>query len=36
MYDTITAAIQELMAGKATPSSFAKTVQSDYSKFHKS
>ena len=36
MYDTITAAIQELMAGKTTPSSFAKTVQSDYSKFHKS
>jgi raffinose/stachyose/melibiose transport system substrate-binding protein len=36
MYDTITAAIQELIAGKTTPSSFAKTVQSDYSKFHKS
>ena len=36
MYDTITAAIQELMAGKTTPSSFAKKVQSDYSKFHKS
>lgn len=36
MYDTITAAIQELMAGKSTPSSFAKTIQSDYSKFHKS
>ena len=36
MYDTITAAIQELMAGKTTPSSFAKTVQSDYAKFHKS
>ncbi len=34
MYDTITAAIQKLMAGKATPSSFAKTIQSDYSKFH--
>jgi raffinose/stachyose/melibiose transport system substrate-binding protein len=36
MYDTITAAIQELMAGKSTPASFAKTIQSDYSKFHKS
>jgi raffinose/stachyose/melibiose transport system substrate-binding protein len=36
MYDTITAAIQELMGGKTTPSSFTKTVQSDYSKFHKS
>jgi raffinose/stachyose/melibiose transport system substrate-binding protein len=34
MYDTITAAIQELMAGKATPASFAQKVQSDYSKFH--
>jgi raffinose/stachyose/melibiose transport system substrate-binding protein len=36
MYDTITAAIQELIGGKKTPSSFAQTVQSDYSKFHKS
>ena len=35
MYDTITAAIQELMAGKTSPSAFARTVQSDYSKFHK-
>jgi raffinose/stachyose/melibiose transport system substrate-binding protein len=34
MYDTITAAIQELLAGKATASSFAATVNSDYSKFH--
>jgi raffinose/stachyose/melibiose transport system substrate-binding protein len=34
MYDTVTAAIQKLMAGKDTPSSFAKTVQSDYAKFH--
>jgi raffinose/stachyose/melibiose transport system substrate-binding protein len=34
MYDTVTAAIQELMAGKATPQSFVKTVQSDYEKFH--
>jgi len=36
MYDTITAAIQKLMAGKSTPPSFAKTIQSDYSSFHKS
>jgi raffinose/stachyose/melibiose transport system substrate-binding protein len=36
MYDTVTAAVQELMAGKATPSSFAKKIQSDYSKFHSS
>ena len=36
MYDTITAAIQKLMAGKDTPSSFAKTVQSDYQKQVKS
>ncbi len=36
MYDTVTAAIQELMAGKADPASFTKKVQSDYSKFHKS
>jgi raffinose/stachyose/melibiose transport system substrate-binding protein len=36
MYDTITAAIQELMAGKTAPSSFANTIQSDYSKFHES
>jgi hypothetical protein len=36
MYDTVTAAVQELMAGKATPSSFAKKIQSDYSKFHTS
>jgi raffinose/stachyose/melibiose transport system substrate-binding protein len=35
MYDTITAAIQELLAGKATPESFAAKVHSDYSKFHK-
>jgi raffinose/stachyose/melibiose transport system substrate-binding protein len=36
MYDTITAAIQELMAGKKSPSAFASTVNSDYTKFHKS
>ena len=34
MYDTITAAIQELMAGKKTPQDFTSTVNSDYSKFH--
>jgi raffinose/stachyose/melibiose transport system substrate-binding protein len=34
MYDTITAAIQELLAGKQTPAQFAGTVQSDYKKFH--
>ena len=35
MYDTLTAAVQKLMAGKSTPSKFADEVQSDYSKFHK-
>jgi raffinose/stachyose/melibiose transport system substrate-binding protein len=34
MYDTITAAIQELMAGKKTPQAFTSTVNSDYAKFH--
>jgi raffinose/stachyose/melibiose transport system substrate-binding protein len=34
MYDTITAAIQELMAGKKTPQEFTSAVNSDYSKFH--
>jgi raffinose/stachyose/melibiose transport system substrate-binding protein len=34
MYDTITAAIQELLAGKVTPQAFASKVNSDYSKFH--
>ena len=35
MYDTITAAIQELMAGKIDAASqFANEVHSDYSKFH--
>jgi raffinose/stachyose/melibiose transport system substrate-binding protein len=34
MYDTITAAIQELLAGKKTPTQFVDTVQSDYAKFH--
>ena len=34
MYDTITAAIQELLAGKTTPQAFTSKVNSDYSKFH--
>jgi raffinose/stachyose/melibiose transport system substrate-binding protein len=34
MYDTITAAIQELMASKQTPQQFTSTVNSDYAKFH--
>jgi raffinose/stachyose/melibiose transport system substrate-binding protein len=33
MYDTITAAVQELMAAKATPEEFVAKVQSDYEKF---
>jgi raffinose/stachyose/melibiose transport system substrate-binding protein len=33
MYDTITAAIQELMAAKATPDEFVAKVQADYEKF---
>jgi len=35
-YDTVTAAIQELMAGKLTPAAFAKKLDADYLKFHKS
>ena len=35
MYDTITAAIQELLAGKTTPQAFVDKVHADYSKFHK-
>jgi raffinose/stachyose/melibiose transport system substrate-binding protein len=35
MYDTITASIQKLIAGKSTPASFVSEVQSDYAKFHK-
>jgi hypothetical protein len=35
MYDTITASVQKLMAGKSTPAKFVAEVQSDYSKFHK-
>jgi hypothetical protein len=34
MYDTITAAIQELLAGKASAGDFVNKVNSDYSKFH--
>ena len=34
MYDTSTAAIQELLAGKKTPSQFVDAIQSDYKKFH--
>jgi len=36
MYDTSTAAIQELLASKTAPASFVAKIQSDYSKFHKS
>ena len=35
MYDTITASVQKLMAGRSTPRQFVDEVQSDYSKFHK-
>ena len=34
-YDTVTAAIQELMGGKLTPTAFAKKLDADYLKFHK-
>ncbi len=34
-YDTVTAAIQELMGGKLTPAAFAKKLDADYLKFHK-
>lgn len=34
MYDTLTASIQELMAGKTTPQAFVDTVQTDYATFH--
>jgi len=34
MYDTSTAAIQELLASKTAPASFVAKIQSDYSKFH--
>ena len=35
MYDTITASVQKLMAGRSTPATFVDEIQSDYSKFHK-
>jgi raffinose/stachyose/melibiose transport system substrate-binding protein len=34
MYDTSTAAIQELLAKKTTPDEFAATIQEDYAKFY--
>lgn len=34
MYDTITAAVQELMGAKATAQEFVGKVQTDYEKFH--
>lgn len=34
-YDTITAAIQELLAGKITPQAFVAKLDADYLKFHK-
>jgi raffinose/stachyose/melibiose transport system substrate-binding protein len=33
-YDTITAGVQELMAGKATPQQFVDKIDDDYAKFH--
>jgi raffinose/stachyose/melibiose transport system substrate-binding protein len=33
-YDTITAALQDLIGGKTTPRQFTETLQADYSKFH--
>jgi raffinose/stachyose/melibiose transport system substrate-binding protein len=36
MYDTITAAIQELLAGKTDGGDFLDKINTDYSKFHKS
>jgi raffinose/stachyose/melibiose transport system substrate-binding protein len=35
MYDTVTAAIQKLMAGKSSPAAYLATIQADYKKFHK-
>ena len=35
MYNTITASIQKLLAGKSDPGKFVGEVQSDYGKFHK-
>lgn len=35
-YDTVTAAVQELMAGRLTPAAFAKRLDGDFLKFHTS
>lgn len=35
-YDTLTAAVQDLVAGQATPQKFTETLQADYSAFLKS
>jgi hypothetical protein len=32
MYDVLSAALQDLVAGKTAPAQFAKTVQRDYAK----
>ena len=32
-YDTLTASVQDLVAGKATPEQFTQTLQTDYSAF---
>jgi raffinose/stachyose/melibiose transport system substrate-binding protein len=33
-YDTLTAALQDLIGGQATPQKFTQTLQADYQKFH--
>ena len=33
-YDTITAALQNLIGGQSTPEQFTATLQADYAKFH--
>lgn len=35
-YDTVTASIQELLAGKLTPEAFVKKLDADYLKYHRS
>ena len=35
-YDTLTAAMQDLVAGKVTPEQFTQTLQDDYTKFQSS
>jgi raffinose/stachyose/melibiose transport system substrate-binding protein len=35
-YDTVTASIQELLAGKVTPQAFVKKLDADYLKYHSS